>query len=99
MRGLARDLLDLWLPPRCAGCRGRVARDAFLCRPCDRELPRIACSACTLCQERPARGVLCAACAAARSPLDACCAAAWFEGAAASWVKRWKYAAPGLAGL
>jgi predicted amidophosphoribosyltransferase len=31
--------------------------------------------------------------------LDACVAAAWFSGAAALWVKRFKYAAPGLRGL
>jgi ComF family protein len=31
--------------------------------------------------------------------LDACCAAVWFEGAAADFVRRFKYAAPGLGGL
>jgi ComF family protein len=100
MRALARDLVDLCFPPRCAGCRRRVARDTVLCAPCDRELPRIARRACALCQERTAAGgAFCTACAEPRAPLDACCAAAWFEGGAAAWVKRWKYAAPGLAGL
>jgi ComF family protein len=101
MRGLARDLLDLLLPPRCAGCRARVPIDAVLCRACDREIARVPRAACALCQDAVARapGGLCAGCAAAHSPLAACCAAAWFEGAAASWVKRWKYATPGLRGL
>ena len=99
--GLARDLLELCLPPRCAGCRRRVARDAVLCRTCERDVPRIAVRACALCQEvtAAAPGGLCTACDAAPFPLAACCAEVWFEAGAADWVKRWKYAAPGLRGL
>lgn len=101
MRELARDLLDLLLPPRCAGCRRTVARDATLCRACDRELLRIEPGACTLCQEQACAkpGGRCAACAVAHGPLAACCAAAYFEGAAARWVKRFKYPALALRGL
>jgi ComF family protein len=98
---LARDLLDLILPPRCAGCRRRVAGDAVLCRTCERALTRVAARACALCQEAAAAapGGRCFACEAAPFPLAACCAEVWFEGGAAAWVKRWKYAAPGLRGL
>jgi ComF family protein len=100
LRDLGRDLLELLLPFRCAGCRRSVPRGATLCAACDREIPRIGAATCALCQEAAAAaGGRCAACALAASALDACCAAAWFEGAAASWVKRFKYAAPGLAGL
>lgn len=101
MRGLARDLLALCFPPRCAGCRCGVPGDAVLCRACECSVPRIARGVCALCQEVPAaaEGARCAPCAAAPSPLAACCAEAWFEGGAAQWVKRWKYPAPGLRGL
>jgi ComF family protein len=101
MRGLARDLLDLCLPPRCAGCRRRVPGDSVLCRACERDVPRIAARACALCQEATAAapGELCRPCEAAPFPLAACCAEAWFEAGAAEWVKRWKYAARGLRGL
>jgi ComF family protein len=100
LRELARDLLDLLLPPACAGCRCAVARGAVLCPSCDREIPRPAPGACCLCQEAAGRiGGRCLGCASAAAPLEACVAAAWFEGAAASWVKRFKYAAPGLRGL
>jgi ComF family protein len=101
MRGLARDLLDLCFPPRCAGCGRAVRSDAALCRACDRELSRIPRSACALCQEIGARApsARCAECDASKADLAACCAAAWFAGSAASWVKRWKYAPSGLRGL
>ena len=82
-----------------AGAASRV--DAVLCRTCERDVPRIAARACALCQEATAAapGGLCRACEAAPFPLAACCAEAWFEAGAADWVKRWKYAAPGLRGL
>jgi ComF family protein len=101
MRDFARELLDLCLPPRCAGCRRLTPRDVPLCRTCDRDLARIPRSSCALCQALAARagGPLCAACDAAHGALAACCAAAWFEDGAARWVKRWKYASPGLHGL
>jgi ComF family protein len=99
--GLARDLFALCFPPLCAGCLRGVAADAVLCHACEREVPRIAARVCALCQEAAAEadGGLCFACEAAPFPLAACCAEVWFEGGAATWVKRWKYAAPGLRGL
>lgn len=101
MRTLGRELLDLLLPPACAGCRRRVARGELLCARCERALPRIAARRCALCQDAaPAAGSeRCAACSERGGPLAACCAELWFEGAGASWVKRFKYAAPGLAGF
>lgn len=73
---------------------------------CEARLPRVAAHACPRCQAvaAPSAGAPCApcaACAAARAagdPLDACCAAVWFEGDAARYVRRFKYASPGLAG-
>jgi ComF family protein len=78
-----------------------VSRERALCAGCDRALERPAPGACGLCQDAAPRapGGRCAACAAAPGPLEACCAAAWFRGDAAAWVKRFKYPAPGLAGL
>jgi ComF family protein len=101
MRALARDLLDLVLPPGCAGCARLVSRGAALCAACDRAIERIERGACCACQEAAAiaAGEACAACAGGARLLDACCAAAWFTGAGAAWVRRFKYAAPGLGGL
>jgi len=78
-----------------------VPRGAALCPACDREIERPAAGACCLCQEARAAApkARCLGCAGAEGPLEACVAAAWFGGAAARWVKRFKYAAPGLAGL
>jgi ComF family protein len=101
LRELARDFVDLLLPPACAGCRRRVPRGALLCAACDAALPRIPAAACALCQEAAAvaPGGRCAGCGERAGPLAACGAAVWFEGAAAAWLKRFKYAAPGLLGL
>ena len=101
MRALARGLLDLVLPPRCAGCSRALTARGALCAACDRALARIDRSACPGCQDAasPGPGARCDACVVASGPLDACCAAVWFEGAAASYVRRFKYAAAGLAGF
>jgi ComF family protein len=101
VRGFAQDLLDLLLPPVCAGCRRRTRPGAALCAACDAAVGRPAPGACARCQDAAARdpGPWCGRCAALPSPLRACVAATWFAGAGASWVKRFKYAAPGLAGL
>ena len=72
----------------------------MLCAACDLALPRISAASCALCQEAAAApGGRCASCDARPGPLAACAAAVWFEGAAATWLKRFKYAAPGLLGL
>jgi ComF family protein len=78
-----------------------VRREHALCAACARALERPDPGACALCQDAGPRApdALCAACAAAPALLDACIAAAWFTGAAAGWVRRFKYAAPGLRGL
>jgi ComF family protein len=95
MRGLISDLLDLLLPPCCAGC-GRPASDP-LCPGCHAGLAWIPFRACAGCQERPplAGEQSCAACRARSSALDACLAACWFEGVAADWIRAYKYARPG----
>jgi ComF family protein len=101
LRELTRELVDLLLPPACAGCRRSVARGAVLCSDCELALPRIARFTCALCQETAVRapGARCSDCEQRKTSLAACCAAVWFEGDAAAWVKRFKYAAPGLTGL
>ncbi len=90
-------LLDLLLPPACAGC-GR-ATDLPLCDPCRRALAWIPTLACASCQMRaPLPGAdCCGRCAPRPSPLDACTAACWFEDVAASWVRDYKYAEGGPA--
>jgi ComF family protein len=64
-------------------------------------LARIPAGLCTLCQAAPpaARGSRCAACSGVRAPLAACVAAADFAGEVETWIHRFKYPAPGIAGL
>lgn len=101
MSGLLRGLLDLAFPPGCGGCGAPVEGAAALCRGCDRSLARIPAGLCTLCQAAPApaRGRRCAACTGRRGPLAACVAAAEFAGEVEAWIHRFKYPAPGIAGL
>ena len=42
LRDLLRGLLELALPPACAGCGAPVAASAALCARCDARLPRLA---------------------------------------------------------
>jgi predicted amidophosphoribosyltransferase len=97
---LRRGLLDLFLPRACARCQRRVPGDVALCPPCARALPRLLPGGCPLCQSQGARrGERCGACRRARLGLDQIAAEAPFEGEVASFVHRFKYPAPGLAGL
>lgn len=88
-------LLDLLLPPACAGC-GAACEDT-LCPPCQRALPWIRAEVCAGCQERMPRAgdSHCTPCRIRASPLDACLAACWFEASAAEWIRDYKYAAAG----
>jgi len=96
MRGLVSGLLDLLLPPCCAGC-GRAAPEP-LCPRCRATLPWIPVDACVGCQARPPRAgeSLCGACQQRPSALDACLAACWFEATAADWIRGYKYARTGF---
>jgi ComF family protein len=80
---LLSELLDLLLPPACAGCRRGVAGDAALCPACDARLPRLE-APWDPCPPQPLRASL---------------AAVAFEGEAEVWIHRYKYPAPGLRGL
>ena len=95
MRGFRSGLIDLLLPPTCAGCGG--ASEGALCPACRDQLPWIRTDACLGCQTQdPLPGEThCAACALRSSPLDACLAACWFEAAAADWIRDYKYAVAG----
>jgi ComF family protein len=102
VRGVVTEILDLVLPPVCGGCLREVERERALCAACDAQLPRIPAARCRVCQERgPSASGRCQACAARPTGrgLDACIAEAAFEGAAARWVRRFKYAGRGLSGL
>ena len=101
MRDLWRGLLDLALPPSCAACAGPVTGSEPLCPACDRSLPRIPEDRCVSCQEAAARSGdgRCPGCAVRGSPLAACVAAVFLEGAVLDFVHRFKYPARGLRGL
>jgi len=90
-------LLDLVLPPACAGCG--EASSVPLCDPCRRGLAWIPGRACTSCQARaPLPGSdRCGGCALRPSPLEACTAACWFEDVAAVWIRDYKYGEGGPA--
>ncbi|HSJ95487.1 MAG TPA: double zinc ribbon domain-containing protein, partial [Myxococcota bacterium] len=78
-----RALLDLLLPRACARCGREEGSGAALCPPCRAALPRLA--------PGPAP--------APPAPLDAWCAEVAFAGEIEDWIHRFKYPAPGLAGL
>lgn len=98
-RSSLRGLLDLALPPSCAGCGAAVPSDAMLCAACDARLPRLAAQGCPLCQRPGTRGESCGACAAQTSPLAACTAAAAYAGDVELWIQRFKYPRRGWRGL
>ena len=80
---MLRALAELLLPAACARCGGDVPGAAALCPGCDALLPRLA----QPLDPRPP------------PPLAAVVAAAAFAGEAEAWIRRFKYPAPGLAGL
>jgi len=100
VRALFGAFFDLLLPRACARCGGLPPPDAVLCRRCDAALPRLAPGGCPQCQgAAPGNGARCAGCAVERLPLAQIVAEVGFAGEAAEWIRRFKYPAPGLAGL
>jgi len=84
VRELLSGLLELALPPSCAGCGSAVLASAVLCARCDARLPRLALD-----------GVY----AGSPSPLAACCAAVAYQGDVEEWIQRFKYPRRGWRGL
>jgi ComF family protein len=80
---LVAELLDLLLPPACAGCGAAPDGGAALCPACDARLPRLDAPR----DPRPP------------APLQASLAAVAFAGEAEAWIHRFKYPARGLRGL
>jgi ComF family protein len=99
LREWLRGLLDLLLPPACARCDAHVASGEPLCRTCAARVARVPRAGCARCQEPVTREPLCPTCRTLRSPLATCVGEVWFEGDAADWIHRFKYPAPGIAGL
>ena len=84
---LARQALDLVLPPSCAGCG---VEGEFICRECVSVLPRLERPYCALCA-RPGQDRLCEWCAASCPRFDGVRAPYLFEGAARQMVHGLKY--------
>jgi predicted amidophosphoribosyltransferase len=99
VREWLRGLLELALPPSCAGCGAATPASAVLCPDCDARLPRLGPDVCPRCQRPGKRAAPCAACAASPSPLAACCAAAAYAGDVEGWIRRFKYPRSGWRGL
>ena len=100
MRGMLADLLDLLLPRACPRCGVAVSDTSAFCAPCAAAIPRLDRGGCRLCQTPLYTGdPRCGACARGRGPLVQIAAEAPFAGDVARWVHRFKYPAPGLAGL
>jgi ComF family protein len=100
VKGLGSMFLELLLPRVCARCGRGAGAESALCRPCDRALPRLPPGGCGLCQAPfVGAGARCRGCRRARLGLVRVAAEAAFEGEVAAWIHRFKYPAPGLAGL
>jgi ComF family protein len=100
LRRLLAACLDLLLPRACARCGGGVDAAAALCAACARALERLPRGGCRICQAPlAAPDARCGACARERWPLLQIAAEVAFDGEIAQWVHRFKYPAPGLAGL
>jgi len=100
LRRLLAACVELLLPRACARCGGACERDAF-CAPCAAAIARLPRAGCPICQAPFASrgGSRCGACARERTPLAQIAAEAPFDGEVATWVHRFKYPAPGFAGL
>jgi len=101
MPRLLGDLLDLLLPPVCAGCGSDAPAGRAFCPACWARLERIPPNQCRVCQGSGTTLTgRCRRCdQGTRRALDGCAAAVWFEGDSARWVRRFKYAGRGLSGL
>ena len=92
---VARRLLDLALPPRCAFCRGPVADPATLCGTCWAELEFIAEPLCDSCGRPFAfqadAGSLCGACMAKRPAYDRARSALIYSGNARKLIQNFKF--------
>jgi len=111
---IARGLLDLVAPPRCADCRNPLGRDdaptplaRVLCRGCGAGFERFPHPRCAHCQvplpvldaaEGP-RHPLCHDCTNRFSPLDSCTAGVVYRGEAERWIQRFKYPGRGISAL
>jgi len=99
---LWRDLVDLAIPRRCAGCSVPLqTRKHALCVHCANKLPWLKTETCSLCQEVLVAdpSSRCAACAALPSALAACVASTAYSGETERWIRRFKYPSIGLSGL
>ena len=90
-----RALLDVLLPPACAGCGARAPSDRALCPRCEMLLDPIDAHACPRCQLHRANAGPCTEPAA----LDAAVAAVWLEPPVSDWIHAFKYPPRGLRGL
>jgi len=99
LRRLLAACVEILLPRACARCGGAVAGDRAFCDACDAATSRLPRGGCALCQAPFVTAAQCGACARERSPLAQIAAESPFEGEVAAWVHRFKYPAPGFAGL
>lgn len=112
LKEIARGLLDLVLPPLCAGCGAQIESDtargargplaAVLCPTCHDSLDVLGPDRCPRCQAEvssPAAATPCGTCSLQSSPLVSCVASVVYRDAAEAWIRRFKYPEPGLAFL
>lgn len=102
MPRLLDDLVDLLLPPVCAACGRDVERSRAFCLKCWGHLEHVPRGRCATCQSSGTMASgRCRRCEASRATraLEGCNAEVWFEGDAARWIRRFKYAGRGLSAL
>jgi ComF family protein len=85
---LQKKVIDFFFPPRCIGC-GKSG--AFLCRACQRKLPRISPPFCSRCGRPVASGTLCASCWNAPADIDGIRSVFYFDGIIRKAIHELKY--------
>lgn len=88
IRSSLRKLLDLLFPLGCLGCG---AEGAWVCAPCERELPTILASHCPFCEAKNCFGNTCEACRARHFLDGAISCVPYAHPVVQSMIHAWKY--------
>lgn len=81
------QFLNLFLPPRCVGCR---QADAWLCTECMRQIPRVTSPFCVCCGDAVSNSELCVRCQTSPLQIESIRSVVYFEGVlrrAMHWFK------------
>src|SRR5450759_4897239 len=88
LRKAGQDFLDLFYPPRCAGC-GRLG--SLFCEACQAQVIRVPPPVCTRCGHPDIAGGLCSICSRTPSALDGILSSAVFAPPLRTAIHQFKY--------